>query len=105
MQSTSSFVVIDLHPLLCSSATGDEWEKDLLKEIKDECNDVHGKVIHIALALDEDDGSVYVKFEAVESAIKAWKNLNGRHFDLRMLSADYVIERVYDLRFNLTSRI
>lgn len=67
--------------------------------MKEECEKMYGKVVHVGLALDNNDGEVYIKFDRVEAGQKAIQGLNGRYFDGAMLSADYVIEAMYYANF------
>lgn len=67
--------------------------------MKDECEKSYGRVLHLDLVLDNDDGEVYIKFDTIEAGKKAWKGLNGRMFGRRMVSADYMIEAMYNANF------
>lgn len=55
--------------------------------------------MHIDLKLDNDDGEVYIKFDRVQGGTNAFQGLNGRHFGGRQLTADYVIEAMYNANF------
>ena len=53
----------------------------------------------MGLALDNDDGEVYIKFDRVQGGENAFRGLNGRWFGGKMITADYVIEAMYNANF------
>jgi RNA-binding protein 39 len=65
--------------------------------VKSECEQKYGHVIHIAL--DENAGDIYVKFERVEGGEKAMQGLNGRYFGGRMITAAPMVDAVYSSLF------
>lgn len=75
------------------------WQKELKDDVKSECEEKYGKVVHIDLALDNNDGEVYVKFDRVQGGENAFKGLNGRWFAGRMITAQYVVDAVYTMNF------
>lgn len=75
------------------------WKQELKEEVFEECNAKYGKVVHLDLALDNDDGEIYVKFENVDGAKAAILGLNGRYFGARQLTAQYVVDAVYNMNF------
>lgn len=79
--------------------TEPNWQKELKDDVKAECEGKYGKVVHIDLALDNNDGEVYVKFDRVQGGENAFKGLNGRWFGGRMLTAQYVVDAVYTMNF------
>jgi len=80
--------------------SGDGWQKLLEADVKTECDTKYGKVLH--LALDENAGDIYVKFERVEAGGKAMKGLNGRYFGGRMITAQPMVDAVYSSLFGRT---
>ena len=55
--------------------------------------------MHIGLNLDSNEGEVYIKFDRIAGGENAIKGLNGRWFGGRMISADYVVETMYNANF------
>lgn len=55
--------------------------------------------MHIGIALDNNDGEIYIKFDRIQGGENAIRGLNGRYFDGQMISADYVIEAMYNANF------
>lgn len=64
-----------------------------------ECSKEYGRVVHIGLALDNNDGEIYLKFDGVKGGENAIHGLNGRWFGGRMVTAQYVVEAVYHMNF------
>jgi RNA-binding protein 39 len=79
---------------------GAGWQKELEEDVKAECEKKYGPVIH--LALDENAGDIYVKFERVEGGEKAMQGLNGRFFGGRMITANPMVDAVYSSLFGRT---
>ncbi|KAL9095006.1 MAG: hypothetical protein Q9165_002608 [Trypethelium subeluteriae] len=77
------------------------WKKELEDEVKEECSDKYGKVVHIA-AQENDAGEVYLKFQTVTGGENAVKGLNGRFFGGRTISAQPVVDAVYSSMFART---
>ena len=75
------------------------WKTELTDDIKEECIDKYGQVVHIALALDNNDGEIYIKFDRDQGGINAYRGLNGRWFGGRMITAQYVVPPVYHMMF------
>uniref|UniRef100_A0A060T5C0 ARAD1C10802p n=1 Tax=Blastobotrys adeninivorans TaxID=409370 RepID=A0A060T5C0_BLAAD len=78
--------------------TGDNWVQELEEDVKLECEDKYGPVIHIAVD-QSGEGEIYVKFAEVSMGMNAIKGLNGRFFGGRRVSASPVVELVYSLKF------
>lgn len=55
--------------------------------------------MHMGLALDNNDGEIYIKFDRVQGGENAIRGLNGRYFGGKMISADFVIEAMYNANF------
>ncbi|KAK9319102.1 hypothetical protein V1517DRAFT_333657 [Lipomyces orientalis] len=77
---------------------GDDWVKELEEDVKAECEEKYGKVVHIAVEPNS-QGEIFVKFENVTGGEKAIQGLNGRFFGGRQISASPVVDMVYSLRF------
>ncbi|KAK5116514.1 hypothetical protein LTR62_008063 [Meristemomyces frigidus] len=75
------------------------WQKELEDDIKMECDEKYGLVKHIGLALDNNDGEIYIKFDRVQGGENAFRGLNGRWFGGRMITAQYVVDAVYHMNF------
>lgn len=79
--------------------TEKDWVKDFEDDFRFECNEKYGKVVHLGLFRDSQDGEIYVKFSDVSGGDKAIKGLNGRYFDGRTLTAQPVVDAVYNMNF------
>ena len=75
------------------------WQKELSDDVKSECEDKYGHVVHIGLGLENNDGEIYIKFDRVQGGENAIRGLNGRWFGGRMISAQFVVEAVYHMNF------
>lgn len=88
-----------------SRETEPGWQKDLEEDVRTECEDKYGHVVHIGLALDNDDGELYVKFDRVQGGENAIRGLNGRFFGGRTISAQYVADAVYNMNFPKAAKV
>ncbi|KAI9323564.1 hypothetical protein BX666DRAFT_2022291 [Dichotomocladium elegans] len=79
--------------------TEPDWVKDLETDVKEECSKF-GEVEHIFLD-GESLGEVYLKFRTVEAGEKALEGLNGRWFGGKQISAVFVPEAIYNVKFSL----
>jgi RNA-binding protein 39 len=75
------------------------WIQKLQEEFKEEFDKTYGRTVHIGVDPNSHQGNVYVKFIDAESGKKAKLGLNGRHFARRMVSANYLVEPVYDAMY------
>ncbi|KAJ6160536.1 hypothetical protein N7470_003932 [Penicillium chermesinum] len=82
-----------------SEVESDEWIKELENEVRAECEQSYGRVIHISLD-PHSDGDIYLKFERVAGGEKALQGLNGRFFGGRTITAEPVVDAVYRSLFN-----
>ena len=73
-------------------------------EIKDECSEKYGKVVHIAVDANS-NGDVYIKFQTVTGGENAVKGLNGRFFGGRTISAQPIVDAVYSSLFARTKSL
>ncbi|ETN46940.1 uncharacterized protein HMPREF1541_01129 [Cyphellophora europaea CBS 101466] len=83
---------------------GDAWVKELEDDVKAECEDKYGKVVHISLDPNT-QGDIYLKFERVSGGEKAIQGLNGRFFGGRQISAQPVVDAVYSSLFSRTKAL
>jgi len=79
--------------------TEPNWQQELKEDVTTECSKQYGKVVHLGLQLDNDDGEIYVKFENTAGGVNAFKGLNGRFFGGRTITAQYVVDAVYHMNF------
>ncbi|KAK5166631.1 Phosphatidylinositol-3-phosphatase SAC1 [Saxophila tyrrhenica] len=79
------------------------WQKELTDDVKEECDKKYGVVVHIAVSPNSDEGEVYVKFDRMEGGENAIRGLNGRRFAGRVLSAQYVVDHIYNMMFPAAS--
>ncbi|KAI9893292.1 MAG: hypothetical protein M1814_000421 [Vezdaea aestivalis] len=87
-----------------SGQEGESWVKELEEDVKAECEDKYGHVVHISLDANS-QGDIYLKFDRVQGGENAIKGLNGRFFDGRMISATPVVDAVYSSLFSRTKAI
>jgi len=76
------------------SEEGDDWIKELEEDVKQECEDKYGHVVHLAVDPNT-QGDVYVKFDRIEGGENAMKGLNGRYFGGNMITVQPVVDAVY----------
>jgi RNA-binding protein 39 len=75
------------------------WQKETEEDVKQECEDKYGHVVHIAIAPGSTDGEVYVKFDRIQGGENAIKGLQGRLFGGQRITAQYVVDAVYNMNF------
>lgn len=83
---------------------GENWIKELEDDVRAECEEKYGHVVHIALDANS-QGDIYLKFDRVEGGENAIKGLNGRFFGGRQISATPVVDAVYSSLFSRTKAI
>ena len=83
---------------------GEAWQKDLEDDVRAECEEKYGHVVHIALDATS-QGDIYLKFDRVQGGENAIKGLNGRFFGGRQISATPVVDAVYGSLFSRTRAI
>ncbi|KAF2860208.1 splicing factor, CC1-like protein [Piedraia hortae CBS 480.64] len=86
-------------------AAGPSWQKELEDDVRLECEEKYGPVVHIGLALDNTDGEIYVKFDTVQGGQNAIRGLNGRWFDGRTITAQYVVDHIYSSIFPKAAKL
>jgi RNA-binding protein 39 len=80
------------------SDTSENWVQELEEDVKAECEEKYGKVLHLHVDASSREGEIYVKFDSLESGEKAIEGLNGRFFAGRQIHANPMVEMVYQLR-------
>ncbi|KAK2742648.1 hypothetical protein FQN55_007767 [Onygenales sp. PD_40] len=83
---------------------GEAWVKELEDDVRAECEEKYGHVVHIALDPNT-QGDIYLKFDRVQGGENAIKGLNGRFFGGRQISAQPVVDAVYSSLFSRTKAI
>ena len=82
-----------------STEENPNFEIEIEEDIKVECGEC-GKVLHVFVDK-KSKGNVFVKFDSIESAIKAKNLLHGRYFDGKMIVVHFMHEKNYDSKFSL----
>ncbi|KAL4774630.1 hypothetical protein BDW60DRAFT_161788 [Aspergillus nidulans var. acristatus] len=83
---------------------GESWVKELEDDVRAECEEKYGHVVHIALDPNS-QGDIYLKFDRVQGGENAIKGLNGRFFGGRQITAQPVVDAVYSSLFSRTKAI
>ncbi|RAH46549.1 putative RNA splicing factor (Pad-1) [Aspergillus brunneoviolaceus CBS 621.78] len=83
---------------------GDVWVKELEDDVRAECEEKYGHVVHISLDPNS-QGDIYLKFDRVQGGENAIKGLNGRFFGGRQITAQPVVDAVYSSLFSRTKAI
>ncbi|KAI9809145.1 MAG: hypothetical protein M1825_002435 [Sarcosagium campestre] len=83
---------------------GEAWIKELEDDVRAECEEKYGHVVHIALDANS-NGDIYLKFDRVQGGENAIKGLNGRYFGGKQISATPVVDAVYSSLFSRTKAI
>ncbi|KAJ9262140.1 hypothetical protein DTO212C5_8032 [Paecilomyces variotii] len=83
---------------------GESWVKELEDDVRAECEEKYGHVVHIALD-PHSQGDIYLKFDRVQGGENAIKGLNGRFFGGRQITAQPVVDAVYSSLFSRTKAI
>ncbi|KAF2756994.1 splicing factor, CC1-like protein [Pseudovirgaria hyperparasitica] len=79
----------------------DGWVQELEDEVRKECNDKYGTVVHIAVDPNT-QGDIYIKFDKISGGENAIRGLNGRFFGGKTISAQPVVDAVYSSLFART---
>lgn len=87
-----------------SEEEGDAWVKELEDDVRQECEDKYGHVVHISLDPNT-QGDIYLKFDKVSGGENAIRGLNGRFFGGRQISAQPVVDAVYSSLFSRTKAL
>lgn len=78
---------------------GDSWAKELEDDVRTECEEKYGHVVHISLDANS-QGDIYLKFSTVSGGENSIKGLNGRFFGGRQISAQPIVDAVYSSLFS-----
>ena len=78
---------------------GDDWVKELEGDVRAECEEKYGHVVHISLDPNT-QGDIYLKFSTVQGGENAIKGLNGRFFGGRQINAQPIVDAVYSSLFS-----
>ncbi|KAG8720970.1 hypothetical protein FRC09_008691 [Ceratobasidium sp. 395] len=70
-----------------------DWDVELADDVRQECQEKYGKVIDLKVEK-ESEGEIYIKFDAVETAEKAIKGLNGRWFGGKQVTASFISDAI-----------
>ncbi|CAI7566875.1 unnamed protein product [Penicillium bialowiezense] len=88
-----------------SEETGEAWIKELEDDVREECEQKYGHVVHISLDPNSSSGEIFLKFDRVQGGENAIKGLNGRYFGGRQITAQPVVDAVYSSLFSRTKAI
>ena len=82
-----------------SRETEANWDKELEEDFRTECSAKYGPVAFVGLYRDSPDGEIYVKFKELKGGDNALKGLNGRYFGGRTLTAQPVVDAIFNMNF------
>ncbi|XVF00853.1 hypothetical protein REPUB_Repub04eG0037700 [Reevesia pubescens] len=77
--------------------TEPDFDLDIKEDVQEECSKF-GKLKHIYVDRDT-AGFVYLRFEDTQGAINAQRNLHGRWFAAKMITATYMVPQSYEAKF------
>ncbi|XVE67189.1 hypothetical protein DITRI_Ditri08aG0140300 [Diplodiscus trichospermus] len=77
--------------------TEPDFDLDIKEDVQDECSKF-GKLKHIYVDRDS-AGFVYLRFEDTQGAINAQRNLHGRWFAAKMITATFMVPQTYEAKF------
>ncbi|GMJ05637.1 CC1- LIKE SPLICING FACTOR [Hibiscus trionum] len=82
--------------------TEPDFELDIKEDVQEECTKF-GKLKHIHVDRDS-AGFVYLRFEDAQGAINAQRNLHGRWFAGKMITATFMVPQTYEAKFPESNR-
>ncbi|XP_016691369.1 RNA-binding protein 39 isoform X3 [Gossypium hirsutum] len=85
-----------------SLETEPDFDLDIKEDVQEECSKF-GKLKHIYVDRNS-AGFVYLRFEDAQGAINAQRNLHGRWFAGKMITATYMIPQTYEAKFPDSNR-
>ncbi|KAB2043012.1 hypothetical protein ES319_D02G259200v1 [Gossypium barbadense] len=85
-----------------SLETEPDFDLDIKEDVQEECSKF-GKLKHIYVDRNS-AGFVYLQFEDAQGAINAQRNLHGRWFAGKMITATYMIPQTYEAKFPDSNR-
>ncbi|XP_022763029.1 RNA-binding protein 39-like isoform X2 [Durio zibethinus] len=77
--------------------TEPDFDLDIKEDVQEECSKF-GKLKHIYVDRDS-AGFVYLRFEDTQGAINAQRNLHGRWFAAKMITATFMVPQTYEAKF------
>ncbi|CAL0319664.1 unnamed protein product [Lupinus luteus] len=80
-----------------TTETEPDFDLDIKEDVEEECSK-HGRVKHIYVDK-RSAGFVYLRFETVEAASAAQREMHNRWFARRLISAIYMQPQVYEAKF------
>lgn len=95
---TASCCLLLKHMFDTATETGPDWVKELEEDIRQECDDKYGKVVHTSIDLDT-VGDVYIAFAVLSGSDQALKYLTNQWFGGRQITADPLVEAVNKTSF------
>ncbi|KAI9672250.1 MAG: hypothetical protein M1831_002064 [Alyxoria varia] len=99
VESMASQCVLLRNMFDATNESGDTWVKELEDDVREECEQKYGHVVHIALDRNS-AGDIYMKFDRVQGGENAIQGLNGRWFGGNRISAQPVVDAVYKSLFS-----
>jgi len=97
MQPSTCVVVKDMFDP--RTETEPDWDLDIKEDVEEEVEAKCGPVKHIYVDKENPGGHVYLRFHSVAVAQAVVNTFNGRWFASRKISADFVPEPTYDIKF------
>ncbi|TYH26388.1 hypothetical protein ES288_A03G248300v1 [Gossypium darwinii] len=85
-----------------SLETEPDFDLDIKEDVQEECSKF-GKLKHIYVDRNS-AGFVYLRFEDAQGAINAQRNLHGRWFAGKMITATYMVPQTYEAKFPDSNR-
>ena len=85
--------------------TDADWQETIEEDVKYECEEKFGQVVHIGVAPGSTDGELYVKFDRIQGGENAIKGLQGRLYGGRHITAQYVVDAVYNMNFPKAAKL
>ncbi|CAG8518753.1 1287_t:CDS:10 [Paraglomus brasilianum] len=77
--------------------TEPNWAEELEEDVKNECMR-YGPLVHVSVDKDS-AGDIYMKFDSITSAQNAVNGLNGRWFGGNQISAVFIPDMFYNVRY------
>ncbi|XP_022726225.1 RNA-binding protein 39-like isoform X2 [Durio zibethinus] len=77
--------------------TEPDFDLDIKEDVKEECSKF-GNLKHIYVDRDS-AGFVYLRFKDTQAAINAQRNLHGRWFAAKMITATFMVPQTYEAKF------
>ncbi|OMO64915.1 hypothetical protein COLO4_31728 [Corchorus olitorius] len=82
--------------------TEPDFDLEIKEDVQEECSK-YGKLKHIFVHRDS-AGFVYLRFEGTQGAINAQRNLHGRWFAAKTITATFMAPETYEAKFPDTNR-